>query len=114
MKRIPLVFLIALIPWCPARSQTPAAGPADKPAPSAGATVKAAPAPAWPSQGLAARYPGDVGLASDPRVIFTESFEQESIGALTRRWETVSQRETLSFASDAPTNSPGRQSLVME
>ena len=35
--------------------------------------IRAAPLPSGP--GLAARYPGDAGIASDPRVLLFEDFE---------------------------------------
>ncbi len=29
-------------------------------------------------QGIAARYPGDIGIAKDPAIVFVEDFEEES------------------------------------
>jgi hypothetical protein len=67
-----------------------------------------------PTEGLAARYPGDVGLERDPRVIFVENFEHDSLDALVARWESVSGRPTLSFSDDRPPGSAGRQSLHVD
>lgn len=39
------------------------------------------------STGLAARYPGDAGIAADPDVVFAEDFESGSIEKVKARWE---------------------------
>ena len=50
------------------------------------AGVAAAPLPAGNS-GIAARYPSDAGIASDPAVIFADDFESYvSAAALTNKW----------------------------
>lgn len=51
-----------------------AAPQSSSPAPVAGA------APAAVAAGLAARYPGDQGIAQDPAVLFTSDFEQDFAG----------------------------------
>lgn len=33
----------------------------------------------FPSEGNAAKYPGDAGIERDPRVVFVEDFEEDSI-----------------------------------
>ena len=38
------------------------------------------------ADGLAARYPGDAGIAGDPDVLFAESFAETSIAALAQQW----------------------------
>jgi hypothetical protein len=78
------------------------------------ASSSASPVPPPPKAGLAARYPGDVGLAQDPQVVFTENFESTSVEALAERWETVAARESFSFRADVPTGSSGRQALRMD
>ena len=65
-------------------------------------------------KGIALEYPGDSGIASDPRVIFVENFEEESLQALWAGWETVTARSGMSFSREASPGSAGRQSLVME
>jgi len=66
------------------------------------------------AEGIATKYPGDVGIARDPRVIFVEDFEEASLEALWRRWETVGGREGQSFAEDVPSGSHGKRSLAMD
>ena len=61
--------------------------------------------------GLAAAYPGDAGLAGDPRVVTVEDFEAPSLDAVTRRWESVQGKMELS--GDVPEGSAGKQSLLM-
>ena len=70
--------------------------------------------PPFPSEGIAAKYPGDAGIDRDPRVVFVEDFEQDSIDALWKRWETVSDRPGQSFSEDVPPGSKGKHSLIME
>lgn len=73
----------------------------------------AADAAGEPVAGIATRYPGDRGIAQDPRVIFVENFEEEALDAITERWETVRHREIMSLSPDVPAGSSGRQSLLM-
>ncbi len=46
-----------------------------------------------PSSGIAAKYPGDVGIERDPAVVFTENFERGSIEVIGKRWSEVSNKE---------------------
>jgi hypothetical protein len=68
----------------------------------------------FPSEGIAAAYPGDAGIERDPRVVFVESFEQASLESLWARWESVRDGSSQSFSKDVPPGSSGKQSLVME
>jgi len=63
--------------------------------------------------GVAAAFPRDVGLSSHPSVIFTEGFEQGSIGALTSAWDSSQHAENMSFSADVPAESAGAQSLYI-
>ena len=63
--------------------------------------------------GLAAEYPGDAGIDANPRVLFVENFEDPSVDAIGKQWETVSQAETMSLTDDVPSASAGRQSLLL-
>jgi predicted amidohydrolase len=63
--------------------------------------------------GIAAKYPGDVGIEKDPRVVFAENFEQPSLDAMKSRYETVTQPEIMSLNPDKPAASGGKQSLLM-
>lgn len=79
-------------------------------------TVSAADADsrAFPQEGIAAAYPGDAGIGNDPRVIFTEDFEQDSLETLWVRWESISDKPGMTFSSEVPGHSGGKQSLLME
>lgn len=82
------------------------AGDAESDAPSPdGASVRS---------GLASKYPGDVGIERDTRVVFMEQFEEDSMESLWNRWESVGDRTGQSFDTDVPPGSSGRQSLLME
>jgi predicted amidohydrolase len=63
--------------------------------------------------GLAAKYPGDVGIDKDPKVVFVENFEHPSMDDLKKRWESVSHPEILSLADDHPSPSGGKRSLLV-
>ncbi len=69
---------------------------------------------AFPREGIAAAYPGDVGIAKDSRVIFAEDFEHGTLEALWARWENISDQPGMTFTSDVPKGSAGKQSLLME
>jgi hypothetical protein len=66
-----------------------------------------------PPAGLATMYPGDMGIAKDPSVVFAEDFEEPSIDVLKQRWETVTSAEHMTFSKDLPSGSGGSQSLLM-
>ncbi len=72
-------------------------------------------APPGPPQGpgLAAAYPGDRGIEKDPGVVFTEEFEEPSLDAVKRRWETVGGPEYMELSNDVPPGSGGHHSLQM-
>lgn len=65
--------------------------------------------------GLAAKYPGDVGIEHDPAVVFAENFEIGGIEELGKRWSEVSNKDgqVLAFSGDVPSGSRGRRSLQM-
>jgi predicted amidohydrolase len=65
------------------------------------------------AQGIAAKYPGDAGIDKDARVVFVENFEAPSLDDVTKRWETVTQPETMSLTDDIPKASGGKRSLLM-
>ena len=66
-----------------------------------------------PAGGIAARYPGDRGIEHDPGVIFSENFEQPTLDAIAKRWDTVRDSEIMSLSDNVPLGSSGRQSLLM-
>jgi hypothetical protein len=65
--------------------------------------------------GLAAKYRGDAGLASDRAVLFAENFEDGEIADVQKRWnETSNERgEVLALSDDHPPTSAGTHSLQM-
>ncbi len=73
------------------------------------------PSPAAESlqRGIAAQYPGDKGIAKDPRVLFAEDFESGGIDEVKKRWTEASDEggQVLAFADDAPAGSAGKRSL---
>ncbi|MEZ4222968.1 MAG: hypothetical protein R3B13_18640 [Polyangiaceae bacterium] len=64
------------------------------------------------STGLSAKYPGDVGMAQDPDVIWFEDFEQASVGAVVARYDDAKQ-SGLALDPDVPPGSSGKQSMKM-
>lgn len=64
-------------------------------------------------QGLAAMYPGDVGLAADPRVVFVEDFETGTVANLSGRWEQVVTGAGITLPNDAPADGAGRRSVQL-
>jgi len=63
--------------------------------------------------GIAWQHRGDNGIASDPRVIFAEDFEESTTADLHKRWETVTRADQMEFSNDLPPKSGGRHSLLM-
>jgi hypothetical protein len=65
-------------------------------------------------RGIAAHYPGDAGIERDPRVIFAENFEENSLEAMWQHWEDVGNRDAQSFSEMVPPASAGQRSLLMD
>jgi hypothetical protein len=63
--------------------------------------------------GLAARYPGDKGIAKDPAVLLAEDFEEGTIEDLAKRWTEVGNKDgkPLAFSDRRPDASRGKRSL---
>jgi len=63
--------------------------------------------------GIAAKHPGDQGIAKDPRVLFVEDFEEGTVVDVGKRWGEASNkdRKVLDFSSDVPPRSRGKRSL---
>jgi len=59
-----------------------------------------------PVTGLAAGYPGDRDLASDPHVLFVEDFEAATVADVAQRWETVQHADAMSLTADVPAGAP--------
>ncbi|HXX93892.1 MAG TPA: hypothetical protein VEN81_09675, partial [Planctomycetota bacterium] len=69
------------------------------------------PIPEGPT-GLAAKYPGDLGIEKDPDVVFVESFEG-SVDEIARHWDQAAGREIMSASEDVPPGSARKQSLLL-
>jgi hypothetical protein len=80
----------------------------------AASSTAAEPSRAFPSEGIAARYAGDAGIDRDPRILFVEDFEEDSLETLWKHWEAISDRPGMSFSDDVPAGSAGKHSLIME
>jgi len=65
--------------------------------------------------GIAAKYPGDMGIEKDKAIIFAENFETGTIEELGKRWDEVSNKDgkVLVLSSDVPSGSHGKHSLQM-
>ena len=61
------------------------------------------------AKGIAAKHPGDVGIAQDPDVVFAEDFEEGSVSALTARYEDK-KPGGITLAADVPPKSSGKAS----
>ena len=73
---------------------------------AAGQTTASAPLPRLPEgdAGIAAKYPGDSGIESDPAVLFHDSFEEDAQPAdLHKMWSAVSHEMYMRIA-DEPAN----------
>ncbi|HVV71181.1 MAG TPA: hypothetical protein VHI52_06735 [Verrucomicrobiae bacterium] len=68
--------------------------------------------PQQPDKGLAAKYPGDVGIEKDAAVVFAENFEEHSILELGNRWEDIKNPEIMSLSEEIPPGSGGEHSLL--
>jgi hypothetical protein len=65
--------------------------------------------------GIASKYPGDVGIETDPAVIFAENFEALTLEEIAKHWHQISNKddEVMSLTDDVPPDSSGKQSLNM-
>jgi len=61
--------------------------------------------------GIAARYPGDVGIENDPAVVWAENFEQGSVDAVLTRYEDYGNPEGMTLVPDVPAASSGSAAL---
>jgi hypothetical protein len=68
--------------------------------------------PAVEGVGLATEYPGDIGIETDPDVLFVEMFEEADKTTLAANWTDYSLNPSA-FSSDVPSGSPGTQSLAL-
>ena len=97
-----IAWTIATCIGCQVSLNSPDLTVADQPAPAAG-----------DAEGIARRFPRDVGIEADPAVIFVEQFEGGDLGEIAKRWDMVRDAETMSLAADAPVDSSGTHSLLI-
>ena len=61
--------------------------------------------------GLAAKYPGDAGLEKDKAVVFVERFDEGSVQALVKRWESAEGQGGMTLSKESPAGSGDGRSL---
>jgi Big-like domain-containing protein len=67
--------------------------------------------PPPPGTGIAVRYPADVGIESDPDVIFVEKFEESTLSTLFGKFNDILSGAAMSFSTDIVPGSTGTKSL---
>jgi hypothetical protein len=66
------------------------------------------------NNGIAAKYPGDIGIEKDPAVVFAAGFEDCSGPAdLRRKWDVVFQEDTVRVAAEPENVFSGRKAVEM-
>ena len=76
--------------------------------PDRGWTVVAAVPPAG---SLAAHYPGDIGIAKAPAVVWYEDFSEGTLAAVLARYDSHKNPAGMALVTDHPRGSPGRYAL---
>jgi hypothetical protein len=63
--------------------------------------------------GIAAKYPGDAGIAKDPAVLFADDFETGTVADIGKRWGSIDPADgkTIALDSDVPAGTAGSRSL---
>src|SRR5206468_3421051 len=64
-----------------------------------------------PPGGIAAQYPGDVGIENNPDVVFVERFDESTLNGVFTRWTDILNGAAMTFSSDVPPGSPVLHSL---
>jgi hypothetical protein len=60
---------------------------------------------------IAQKHPGDVGIGTDPAVVFYEAFLEDSVAAVVARYNTVQGTERMALIPDRPPDSPSSHSM---
>jgi hypothetical protein len=55
--------------------------------------------------GIASRYPGDVGIETDPSVVFVEKFNEGALATLFGQWSDILNGAAMTFSTDVPSGS---------
>jgi len=63
--------------------------------------------------GLSASYPGDVGIAKDPAVVWAELFDEGTVAAFTARYDTASNPPGMALLPDVPPKSKSPASIQL-
>ena len=66
--------------------------------------------------GIAAKYPGDVGIENDPAVVFSDNFEGKSVADLPESWTHILNPDSwvLRMVNDSTVLTPGKRCLEMK
>ena len=71
--------------------------------------------PALFADGIASRYPNDVGIRNDPDVILADGFESyTSPSQLTQKWDVVGGKPRMRIATEPGNFFAGHKSLEMQ
>ena len=62
---------------------------------------------------LAQKYPGDVGIASDPSVVWSENFEEGSVAGVLARYSSDTNPAGMTLPTDHPANSSGQHAIEL-
>jgi hypothetical protein len=62
---------------------------------------------------LSQKYPGDIGIGSDPSVVHYENFTEGSVAAVVTRYNTHKHSAGMSLVADHPVNSPGNHAMQL-
>jgi hypothetical protein len=104
METTHALFASVLLACSQGPAATGDAGPSDAAASDVGSDATAA-------NGIAAKYPGDVGIASDPNVLFFDDFESyQTPNDIWNRWDNVYQVSDTTIVTGANVFA-GKQSL---
>jgi hypothetical protein len=111
--RAMVVTLVAACAACSSAGDAPGGGGAGGSGTSTSGTTSAVGSGGSPDgDGIAYKYPGDVGIDSDPDVILADDFESHaSASDLTSRWDEVHGGDNVTIATDPSNVFAGAQSL---
>jgi hypothetical protein len=62
---------------------------------------------------LAGRYPGDIGIGSDPAVVLYENFEEGSVATVVSRYDSHTNSPGMALVTDHPANGPGSHAMQL-
>jgi hypothetical protein len=64
-----------------------------------------------PGVGLSTKYPGDMGIAKDPAVVWAELFDEGSVSAFTARYDSSTNPAGMTLLTDVPPKSESPASI---